>query len=519
MDISDRYLIGQQSFEMLRMDNAIYVDKTMFIPKVAMTAKKYMFLARPRRFGKSLFLSTLKCFFEAKRHLFEGLYINNTDWKWEEYPVLYLDFNLSKFSSKEDLNDILDSYFTQWETKYNIQRISDNINVRFKQIIEGAHLHTGRQVVILVDEYDKPLVGNINRRENFNHYRDSLQSIYSNLKNCADHIRLAFLTGVSRFSKLSIFFGLNNILDISFLDAYADICGITENELESNFHDGISQFASHNHISYDEAKSALKKNYDGYRFAKEGSDIYNPWSVLNALNSGEIINFWNQTGVPSLVAEILRKEHVNLRDCLNDVKCSVNQLSGLTLDNMNPLALLFQGGYLTIKDYDSQRQRYHLGIPNREVKEGLMDVLLPLYVNLHKESAEAYIWKFIDYLEVGDAEEFMKLLQSFFAGITYELKMENENNLQNALYVFMALIGLKVETEVRTSDGRIDLLINTAEWIYIIELKYDATAEQALSQIDSKEYPLPFSTAGKQIIKIGAAFDKDKRRIISWKIA
>lgn len=512
------YPIGQQSFQVLREDDSVYVDKSMYIKTVVEERTKYMFLARPRRFGKSLFLSTLKCFFEGKRNLFKGLAVDSMEWDWAEYPVLHLDLNVSKYNETEELEDVLGSYFRTWEKKYGLHDHSDNINVRFKEIIEKAHESTGRKVVVLVDEYDKPLVGNLNDQERFEHYRVRLQSIYSNFKNCADHIQLVFLTGVSRFSKLSIFSGLNNILDISFLDEYADLCGITESELINYFQEGISEIAKRYRIDNESMLCRLKENYDGYRFSENGSDIYNPWSILNALRAKRIGNYWNETGVPTIIAEALKKINVDLKSYLTTTRCTRSQLKGLTLDSIDPLSLLYQGGYLTIKDYDLNSDRYTLGIPNHEVEEGLLDVLLPLYSDLKHHDADAFIWKYVDLLNDGNAEGFMKELSLFFAGIPYDLKMDDENNFQNALYIFTTLLGLKVKAEDHTSDGRIDLVIETSDYIYIIELKYGGTPLEALHQIKCKQYSLKYGGDSRTKIEIGSNFDPKTRRIGEWLI-
>lgn len=510
------YPIGQQAFNVLRENGQAYVDKTIYIEKILSEKNQYMFLARPRRFGKSLFLSTLKYFFLGRRELFKGLAVDSMDWDWQKYPVLHLDLNVSTYSSTGELTSVLNSIFTEWEREYGLSPTSSDPDVRFREIIRGAYRSTGRRVVILVDEYDKPLVGNINRKDHFEHYRSQLQSLYSNIKHSAEYIQLVFLTGVSRFSKLSIFSGLNNLLDISFLDEYADICGITERELTDNFSSGIREMAQKNGVDYDEMLAALKLNYDGYRFSERGSDIYNPWSILNALYAKRIMNFWNQTGVPTLAGEMLRKMNVDLKIYLTETKCSLDQINGLTLNTANPLALLFQTGYLTIKDFDHQRQRYTLGIPNREVKAGLLDMLLPFYANLKYENADAYIWKFVDLIDNGDADGFMRALRSFFAGISYEMKMDDENNFQNAFFIFTSLLGLKVQAEAHTSDGRIDLEIATFDYIYIIELKYGKTPQEALSQIETKGYGLKYESDSRQLILIGANFDPETRRIGSW---
>lgn len=376
-----KYPIGQQSFETLRRQGCVYVDKTPFIMKMVESGAQYYFLARPRRFGKSLFLSTLQCFFEGKRDLFKGLAIDNLDWEWEPYPVLRIDLNISRYENIGYLDDILDNQFKKWEEDFDVSDISVNLAQRFSRIIEAAHKQTGRQVVILVDEYDKPLVGNLNERDNFEHYRAKLASIYSNFKSSADHIRMVFLTGVSRFSKLSIFSDLNNPNDITFDNEFSDICGISETELRKFFKIGINSIAKEYGMAQEAMLALLKKNYDGYRFSEKGSDMYNPWSLLNALQKSKIANYWNNTGFPSLIVESLRNLDVDLEDYLNTV-CTLDELNGLDLDNPNPLALLYQTGYLTIKGYDPLYDEYRVGLPNEEVKTGLFELLLPMYAKL-----------------------------------------------------------------------------------------------------------------------------------------
>lgn len=512
-----KYPIGQQSFEVLREDGNLYVDKTRFIEALVNSGSRYFFLARPRRFGKSLFLSTLKCFFEGRRELFKGLYIDGAEVDWQPRPVFRLDLNMNRYEERGELDAVLDSYFREWERKYCIAQVSSDPNVRFKEIVEGAHLKTGRKAVILVDEYDKPLVGNLNRQDNFGHYRDRLASFYGNFKSCADHIRMVFLTGVSRFSKLTIFSGLNNLDDITFSHQYSDICGITGAELHVNFRIGIDALAAKRGIPREMVTALLKENYDGYRFAEDGSGIYNPWSLLKAMKEQRIANFWNETGLPTIIAESLKRMKVDLPRFFQS-KCTEGELTGLDLENPRPLPLLYQTGYLTIKEYDFKSGRYTLGIPNREVKAGLMDVLLPYYANLHDKSAEAYVWTFVDYLESGDADSFMRELQAFFSGISYELEMDSERNFQNALFIFTSLLGLKTNAEVRTSDGRIDLTVETDKYFYIIELKFGGSAHQALSQIERKQYALPYLSLGKKIMAVGANFNPDTRRMDDWLI-
>ncbi len=517
MQDSDRYAIGQQDFKSLRKDDALYIDKTAFVEKIARSKAKYYFLARPRRFGKSLFLSTLRYFFEGQRDLFKGLYIDSTDWDWSPYPVLYLDLNRNKFVEKGILDGVLENQFREWEEKYDVDVISEVMSTRFQNIIKAAHIKTGRQVVILVDEYDKPLVGNLSKNEIFEHYRTQLASLYSNFKSSAEHIRLVFLTGISRFSKLSIFSDLNNLDDISFDDDYADICGITEKELLENLHEGISELALKRREDFATICGRLKQSYDGYRFAPGGSDIYNPWSVLSCLKKGRIGDYWIDTGAPSVIAEALYDADVDIEEILNG-EWKLRRLAGLDLRNANPTALLYQAGYLTIGDYDLEYDEVRLKVPNDEVREGLFNDLLPIYMKGKDGWAESVVDKIRRAIRDGEPEKLMKHLDAYFAGIPYDLKMDNENNFQNAFYILTTLIGIDAKAEVHTSDGRIDLQIETPKFIYIIELKFDSTPEEALTQINEKDYGRKFATDSRKLFKIGVSFSSQHRRIESWQI-
>ncbi len=511
------YAIGQQDFKTLREDDAVYIDKTAFVAKIARSKAKYYFLARPRRFGKSLFLSTMRYFFEGQRELFKGLYIDSIDWDWSPYPVLHLDLNSDKYEEQGRLDDVLDTLFTRWEAIYEVSEIAEAYSQRFKNIIRRAHEKTGKQVVILVDEYDKPLVGNLSKDDNFEHYRSKLAGIYSNFKSSAEHIRLVFLTGISRFSKLSVFSDLNNLNDITFDDEYADICGITEKELFENFQSGITLLAEEMELSYEEACRALKLNYDGYRFAKKGSDIYNPWSVLSAMEKKDIRNYWNGTGTPSIVSETLRNADVDIEKTLN-ARWRLDDLAGLDLLGADPTAILYQAGYLTIADFERRTNTVRLKVPNEEVKRGFFNDLLPLYVKPNGSTVKTLLDDIRNGIDDGKPEEMLKSLRAYFAGIPYDLKMDNENNFHNALYILMTLIGIDAKAEAHTSDGRIDLLIETPEYIYVIELKYDSTAEEALRQIEDKKYALQFDTDGRKVFKIGVSFSSETRRIEDWKI-
>ena len=518
MEKTQAYPIGLQDFRTLREEGYIYVDKTRYITELIRKKSRYCFLARPRRFGKSLFLSTLQCFFEGRRELFEGLDVESLDWDWEPYPVLRLDLNRDGYKAKGELDGVYDNTFRKWEAQYGVGDIAESFSARFENIIEAAHKKTGRQVVILVDEYDKPMVANINNRENIDHYREKLTSVYSNFKSSAEHIRLVFLTGVSRFGKLSVFSGLNNLVDITFLDEYSDICGITEREMLDSLRQGILRLADKNDMAYESAVRELKRNYDGYRFSKNGSDIYNPWSLLNAMKDSEISNYWNDTGMPTLVARTLKRVDADL-ESMFDTYCSEDDLKGLDLLTPQPLALLYQTGYLTIKGYNRKINRYRLGIPNEEVKKGLFNVLLPYYMQSRSgEEPKKLVGDMVMYFILGDADKAMKCMQAYFAGVHFKMKMDNENNFHNAFFLLMDLVGLETETESATSDGSIDITVRTDDYIYVIELKYDGTADQALRQIEEKRYDRKYQMDGRQIIRIGVNFSSETRCIEDWKI-
>lgn len=514
--MSVKYPIGDQDFKSIREGGFVYVDKTRYIKKI-LDANKYYFLARPRRFGKSLFLSTLRYFFEGQRNLFKGLFIDSIDWDWAEYPVLRLDLNTDRYAEQGMLESVLNKLFRDWEEKYEIGVTEDSYSQRFSRIIEAAHKKTGKQVVVLVDEYDKPLVGNLHNTENFEHYRMKLASIYSNFKSSAEHIKLVFLTGVSRFSKLSVFSDLNNISDITFSDDYADVCGITEHELIENFQVGLNHLAAEYKESYDSILKRLKMNYDGYRFAKKGSDIYNPWSLLNALKESRIGAYWNATGSASIVAETLRDANVDIHRILN-ADWDVDDLAGLDLLNVDPTALLYQTGYLTISDYSLESNTVSLKVPNEEVRKGLFNQLLSAYLKPNKGTVKTIIDGIKEGIRIGDPEMMMKHLSAYFSGIPYDLKVENENNFHNIFYVLTTLIGVEAKAEVHTSNGRIDMLIETQKYIYIIELKCNLTPEDAIRQIEEKGYARKFAFDRRRLFKIGVNFSTESRRIESWTI-
>lgn len=515
MERQARYGVGEQSFEVMRGRDCVYIDKTRYIEDIIKSGGQYFFLGRPRRFGKSLFLSTLKNFFMGKRELFRGLYADTMDWDWEPYPVLYLDLNVGYYSKPENLDERLSATLRNWENQYGLEHVDSEPSIRMESIIKKLYEKTGKRVVILVDEYDKPLVHNLNNPDLFEKFREKLASFYSNFKSSADYIRLVFFTGVSRFGHHTIFSGLNNIADISFDDRYSAICGISEKELKENFKEGIAAIAQKYNKSHDEVCRQLKEWYDGYRFSPFGDDMYNPFSIVSVMDAEVFRNFWIWSGQATLLVNQLKRFNVDLEALLH-TECTIDSLMGLDLDDPNQEALFYQTGYLTIKKYDPDFDILTLGLPNKEVTDGFMNFLMPKYVRLHTKSSEVLVRDFVLDLRKGDAEEFMKRLQSFFADVSYDMEMDNERNLHNAFLILVKLLGLYVSTEYRTSNGRIDLLIKTDKYIYIIELKLDRSAQEALDQINAKNYKLPFATDGRKIIKIGINFSTKTRTISDW---
>lgn len=519
------YPIGIENFEKLINSGFLYIDKTEYIHRLANQSGYYL-LCRPRRFGKSLFLSTLEAFFEGKRELFEGLAITKYDYDWEPRPVLHLNLVNVDASDPDKLENSLDRQFRKWEEKYGMTNIARNLSDRFGEIIQTAYERTGKQVVILIDEYDKPLVFHIDSEEEKDKFRAILKPIYSNLKGCDRYIKMALLTGVSRFSRLSIFSDLNNLNDISMDDDYAAVCGITEQEMLDNCQYGIQKLADSEEFSYEEAVTELKNNYDGYHFTRQSPDLYNPFSLLKALSSKQIGDYWYATGTPTFLLKHIVNKGIDLRKYINAESDSAS-LSCIDSDSGDVIPMMFQTGYLTIKSYDKTNRYYRLGIPNREVARGLFSKLMPMYTGRDEGESKSFIRESARMLRDGKAEEFMTGLQTLLAGVSYELTgNKSEIFFENNLYVIFAMLGLDVRTEYHTSDGRIDVLITTPKHVYVIELKRDSTPEAALDQINDKHYEYQFrpidgidGTDARDIVKIGVNFSSVTRNITGWIIS
>ena len=504
--------IGMQSFEAVRKANYLYVDKTKHLERLV-TTNKYYFLSRPRRFGKSLFLSTLKAYFLGKKELFKGLYIETVEKDWKEYPVLYLDLNSGIYDSEERLLNNLNYHLSEWEEQYNIQTKFVNPEDRLSNIIKTAVKQTGKQVVILVDEYDKPLISTLDNEDLHDKYKTILKGVYSILKECDEYIRFGFLTGVTKFSKISLFSDLNNLMDISLDENYTDICGITEEEIKTNFVEHLQAFAEKENTTKEDILSQLKAMYDGYHFSKNTDvDIYNPFSLINSLTRREFENYWFQTGTPTFLIKLLQENDYDLKD-LSEGNITARDLTSKESMLSAPVALFYQSGYLTIKDYNKKSGAYKLGYPNKEVEESFLDFILPKYMHTNENASFSYVEKMYENLENGEIEDFLKTMKTFFASVPYDLIKDTENHYQTVIFIICKLIGFIVEAEYKIVNGRIDMIVRTDNFLYLFEFKFDKSAEEALQQIDSKDYPLAFQQDERKLYKIGVNFSSQTKNI------
>lgn len=512
-----RYPVGRQDFSTIIEGNYVYVDKTELIHNLV-SNYDFVFLSRPRRFGKSLLLSTLKYYFEGRKELFEGLKIDKIETQWKKHPVLYLSFANFDSSNPQSLLSILSQHFQEWEKKYNIRNEDLLPAQRFKNIIEGAYNATGSKVVILIDEYDQSIISTLSDSSLHEAHRTLLKSIYANLKEEDRYIKFAMMTGVSRFSNTSIFSGLNNLTDITFFDDFSSICGFTIEEIKQNLSEGISELGKRLGKNEEEILKILKDEYDGYHFSEQMIDIYNPFSLLSAINNKKISNYWFRTGTPSFLAQRLRSSLSPLRRIFNSEATEL-MLSETDSAQTDIIALLYQTGYLTLKSYSTEKQNFNLGIPNAEVRKSLYEYLLKNFGGEKDKLDSNDLGTMKRCLMNGNADEFLQRLQSFFSHVSYRLQSKApEIYFENNLFLLIHAMGLDVISEKETSYGRIDLVVNAGNYIYVIEIKVDKSAEEAMSQINAKDYALPWKYSGKTIIKIGLNFSSEKRNIDNWVI-
>ncbi len=511
------YPLSSQPFEEIREDGYVYVDKTDLVYEMTHGGSKYLFLSRPRRFGKSLLVSTLKSYFEGRKELFEGLAMEKLENEWTEYPVLYFDMSTAKGLNKKDLEGELSLKLKDYEDIYGSRDGEERPNQRLQGIVKRAYEQTGQKVVILIDEYDSPLLDVVHEEENLPILRNVMRNFYSPLKNLAPYLRFVFLTGITKFSQLSIFSELNNIVNISMDEEYASICGITEEEMLTQLRPGIERLAQKQGLSYEEMVDQLKLIYDGYHFTWPSPDIYNPYSLLRALAEMKTNNYWFDTGTPTYLIEMLRKFDV-LPQNIGGEYADVSEFDAPTEMMRSATPLLYQSGYLTIKDYDATTESYLLNIPNKEVRIGLMKSLLPDYVTpVYEKKGNDTAKQMYAAIYEGRIEDAILLLRDFLSCLPYTDNTNNEGHYQSILCAIFTLIGFKnVDIEVRTPQGRADMVLKLKDRIYIFELKFNKSAREAMEQIDIKNYPERFAQYNLPITKVALNFDSETRNISEW---
>ena len=510
------YPIGIQNFGELRNTNCVYIDKTELIYRLTHTNKVY-FLSRPRRFGKSLLVSTLEAYFLGKKELFKGLAMESLENEWNTYPVLHVDFSGSKYDSADNLKAAVNKQLLLWEKVYGHEEGDTTFSLRFESVIRRAYEQTGQQVVVLIDEYDSPMLDSNNDDATQKEIRNIMRDFFSPLKKSDPYLRFVFLTGISKFSQMSIFSELNNLQNISMRDDYSAICGITEQELRTQLQIDIEQMAQANNETYEEACMHLKQQYDGYHFSENSEDIYNPFSLFNAFAQKRYANFWFSTGTPTFLIDILQECDFDIRG-LDGTTATAEQFDAPSNRITDPLPVLYQSGYLTIKEYDPDFQVYTLAYPNKEVRKGFIESLMPAYVHLPARENTFYVVSFIKDLRLGKLNECLERLKSFFASIPNKLNNKEEKHYQTIFYLFFRLMGQYIDVEVDTAIGRADAVVKMQDAIYVFEFKVDGTPEEALAQINSKGYAIPYQTGSLKIIKIGVNFDSATRTIGDWKI-
>ena len=509
--------IGIQDFEDLRTNGYLYVDKTAYVYRLATTGKPY-FLGRPRRFGKSLLLSTLKAYFLGKKELFEGLAIAEREKEWIEYPVFYIDFNVGIYTDAQSLHNSLHTKLSRLEEQWGKNPEERDAANRFEGLIRRACEQTGHKVVVLVDEYDKPLFGTMDNLNVNDEIRTVLKGFYGVLKSADAYLRLIFLTGVTKFSKVSIFSDLNQLQDISMNDSFSGICGISEAELIRDFQPEIHALAEETEKTCEETLATLKKHYDGYHFSRKSDDIYNPYSLLNTFAQGHIKDYWYETGTPTFLTKMLKDMDFDIKKLESGLSFSERAVTDYRIENGNPVPILYQSGYLTVKDYNRMLDEYILGYPNEEVKYGFMNNLLPVFMPNKDVLGEFSTGSFIRDLIACDVDGFMTRLKAFFSGIPYELNNKGEKHYQTVFYLLFKLMGEYVQTEVSSAIGRTDAVVVVNDTVFIFEFKLtgNGTAEDALKQIDEHKYAAGYAVSNKKIVKVGVEFDGKERTLSRW---
>ena len=509
-----KYPVGIQNFEKIRRENYVYVDKTALLYKMVSTGK-YYFLNRPRRFGKSLLVNTLLSYFEGKRELFQGLAIEHMETEWKSYPVFRFDFSAGKFETREMLKQAIDYKLSEMEAIYGIPHDGYTPNIRMTRLIKTAYKQTGRQVVVLVDEYDAAMLQHIDNDDIQDEMRMEMLNLFSPLKEADPWLRFVLLTGVTKFSQMSIFSSLNNLENISMIPQYDTLCGISEEELTTQLRPDIELLADSYGNSYDDTLKELKEMYDGYHFSEGKTDMYNPYSLLNAFKSQKIASYWFGSGTPTFLIKLLRRFRLDVRE-LEGIRCMVSTFD-IPVDHVHdPVPVLYQSGYLTIKEYLRSRDSYQLGFPNKEVRtsfaNSLFDYVAPDNVRERDWLHNAYQ----DFKDDNDLSAFMEAIKTFLAGVSYQLSNDNERHYQALLYTLLVAFGANVQPEVATAKGRADIVLRMPLATYIFELKYDKTAAEALAQINDRGYAEPYIKEGNRVVKVGINIGSKERNITEW---
>lgn len=511
------YPIGIQTFSKLREGNYVYVDKTELVYRMTHGASGYIFLSRPRRFGKSLLTSTLHSYFEGRKELFEGLAIECLEKEWTSYPVLHFDMSTAKHMDKDRLLSELERKLYGYEQIYGRDESAIYTNQRLESLIKRAYAQTGQKVVVLIDEYDAPLLDVVHEEKELPKLRDVMRNFYSPLKACDPYLRFVFLTGITKFSQLSIFSELNNIKNISMDKTYAAICGISEEEIRTQMKEDVNWFADGLRITPEEVLAKLKENYDGYHFTYPSPDIYNPFSLMNAFTDREFKSYWFGSGTPTYLIKMLKKFDVAPSE-IGEIHTDVTSFDAPTETMTNITPLLYQSGYITIKDYDEELEIYTLDIPNREVRVGLMKSLLPNYTGSSAQEAITTMAYFSRDIRNGNMDAALRRLQTFLSTVPYCDNTKYEGHYQQMLYIIFSLLGYYVDVEVRTPRGRVDMVLRTNTTLYVMELKLDKDASSAMEQINLKDYPERFALCGLPVVKVAVSFDCDRGTISDWKI-
>lgn len=513
----NKYPLGIQTFEKVRVENRLYLDKTEYVYRMTHGTSSYVFLSRPRRFGKSLLVSTLKSYFEGKKELFKGLAIEKLETEWEEYPVLHFSMAGGKHMEKDTLERYLDQRLMEQEEKFGVKNTAADPNDRLAHLIRYVYQKTGKHVVVLIDEYDAPLLDVVHEDEHLVELRQVMRNFYSPLKDADPYLRFVFLTGITKFSQASIFSELNNINNISMLPEYGGLCGITKEELETQMQEDVAYLGKRLGKTYEETMEALRKNYDGYHFAWPSPDVFNPFSLLSVLTNGRIRPYWFSTGTPTYLLEMIRKFNV-LPNKIGEMCASESDFDAPTEGMVTLTPLLYQSGYLTIKAYDADFDVYTLDLPNQEIRTGLFENLLPNYLGFG-QSGNVTVAFLAKALCNDDMDGALRLLQDFLSTVPYCNVKNYEGHYQQMLYViFTLLTQYRIDVEVHTPHGRIDMVLMTQKRIYIVELKLNRDAQTAMRQIDLKDYRKRFSLSNLPVTKVGVNFDSEKGNIADWMI-